>query len=102
MACVIPAVCPPSPVGNLHTRNTSEGSSNDIKITTLPAVAVATVTFNTFGGAVLAFTHIDVNVDPAVLPLVESRPLRVTIGQGGIARMCDPDVLLSSSDPRKC
>ena len=68
-----------------------------------------TIVFNNFGRVVpvlaplpLAFAQLNVDISTAVLTAAESRDLRITIGVGGNARMCDPDPGLSGTDPRKC
>lgn len=87
----------------------SEGSKNVTAIVTPSNAAdsngFSTVTFNNFGGVATSnangtvpLTKIDFN--SAVLP-TSSRNLRVTIGLGGITRMCDPN-LASGSSPRAC
>lgn len=97
------ADCP----ATIQSRSTSEGSSASVIVTPTP-VAGSTIVFNSFGATVaptapaVAFTRLDVDVDTAVLPAAESRELRITIGAGGNARMCDPSPTLSASDPRRC
>lgn len=56
-----------------------------------------TITFNNFGGVVPNVASI-VQVD---FRAVGGSPLRVTIGAGGNARMCDPS-LTAGSSPRAC
>lgn len=87
--------------------STTEGAKNVIA-TAIPAGAT-TVTFNSFGGVVspnpnpnangVTATLTQIDFDSAVL--AGSRNLRVTIGLGGITRMCDPN-LASGSSPRAC
>lgn len=92
------ANCP----ATIQSRATGEGSSASIIVTSAPA-ASTTVVFNNFGAVVATATtptQFDVDVDTAILPAADSRELRVTIGTGGNARMCDPNLL--SSDPRAC
>ena len=82
----------------LDTRSSSEGSSNVTLIVTPVVVPpLTTVTFNSFGGA---GTNADgsarvtqVDFDSSAMPPADSRELRVTIGVGGNARVCDPHIL---------
>ena len=94
------ANCP----ATIQSRATGEGSSASIIVTPTPA-AGTTVVFNNFGAVVAAGatpTQFDVDVDAAVLPAADSRELRVTIGTGGNARMCDPGLDSAGTDPRRC
>lgn len=85
----------------LETRPSNEGSAN-VTRTTLPATST-TVTFNSFGSALAT------NATAPLVPLAQinlaavgaDRSLRVTIGLGGNARMCDPN-LTAGSNPRAC
>jgi type IV fimbrial biogenesis protein FimT len=81
---------------------TTEGAKNATAVPT--PTSSATVTFNSLGGVETSnsdgsapLTQIDFN--SAVLP--GSHNLRVTIGLGGITRMCDPN-LATGSSPRAC
>jgi type IV fimbrial biogenesis protein FimT len=83
----------------LDSRDSSEGSTS-VMPTILPDGAT-TVTFNNLG-QVLAnadssatLTQVDLQATGA------SRSLRVTIGAGGNAKVCDPS-LASGSSPRAC
>lgn len=86
----------------IESRPGSEGSKNAILAVT-PAGAT-TVTFNSFGGLAAnadgSATLTQVEVDSSVLAAVDSQELRITIGLGGYARMCDPR--FPSSNPRGC
>jgi type IV fimbrial biogenesis protein FimT len=80
----------------IESRVSGEGSAD----TAATAVAT-TATFNSFGGVVA-------NADgSAILAQVDlataggTQPLRVTLGVGGNARMCDPN-LTTGSSPRAC
>jgi type IV fimbrial biogenesis protein FimT len=89
----------------IQSRSTAEGSSSAITVTTMPTAANTTVVFNNLGTvdpAPAPFCRVEVDVPTSVLAAAESRNLRVTLGVGGNARMCDPDAGLSSTDPRKC
>lgn len=83
----------------IQSRAASEGSKN-VTITVTPANA-STVTFNNFGLVVAntdgsaSFTQVDLTA------VGGSLPLRVTIGTGGNARMCDPNKTPGSS-PAAC
>jgi type IV fimbrial biogenesis protein FimT len=86
-----------TPASVLEQRLATEGSKN-VTRTVLPAGATA-VTFNNFGQIVA-----NANASP---PLTQvdlaavggSQNLRVTIGAGGNARMCDPN---KTTGPRTC
>jgi len=91
---------------NIDSRASDDGSSNTTTATISPA-ASTTITFNSFGGVETTnkdttnpITQIDFDVDKAVLPDADSQNLRVTIGIGGSARMCDPNAPVTS--PRAC
>jgi type IV fimbrial biogenesis protein FimT len=86
-----PPVTPP-----IDSRSSNEGSK-DVTRTVLPADAT-TVTFNSLGGVVTDVASL-AQVDLAAVG--GSQNLRVTIGVGGNARMCDPS-LASGSSPRAC
>jgi type IV fimbrial biogenesis protein FimT len=87
----------------VQKRDSSEGSKN-VTVTVLPAGAT-TITFNNFGSVGVPpnqplnadgsapFTQIDLTASGG------DRDLRVTVGVGGNARMCDPHV---GSGPSKC
>jgi len=87
--------------------STTEGAKN--VIATAAPTDATTVTFNSFGGVVspnpnpnangVTATLTQIDFDSAVL--AGSRNLRVTIGLGGITRMCDPN-LAAGSSPRAC
>ncbi|MDP1541315.1 MAG: GspH/FimT family pseudopilin [Methylotenera sp.] len=108
--CVSPAVpgaCPnPDDATTIQSRAIGEGSSNDI--TVIPSDALPFV-FNSFGAmaspapsAANGLITIDVDVSTAVLSAAESRDLRIVIGVGGSARLCDPTLSTSGTDPRRC
>lgn len=82
----------------IETRSSSEGSKNVTK-SVLPLNAT-TITYNNFGGltansgATAALTEINLTAPSA------SRNLRITIGVGGNARMCDPSA--TTGTPTAC
>lgn len=84
----------------LQSRSSQEGSPN-AAVTPVPNGAT-TVTFNSLGRIVAnadgsaPLTQVEVNNNRG------DRPLRITIGNGGNARMCDPSDLLTAGDPRRC
>lgn len=86
----------------IETRPAKEGSKN-VTRTVLPAGAT-TVTFTNLGGIGLnadgSATLTQVDLDSPLLSPADSQNLRVTIGLGGNARMCDPNAPVSS--PRAC
>ena len=86
--------------------STSEGSKN----VTVSAIDkdgndATTITLSNLGAVVAnadaseALARVD--LDSSVLDTADSRDLRVTIGLGGIVRMCDPN-LAAGSSPRAC
>lgn len=87
----------------IQSRPTGDGSSDSVVV--VPSDA-GTIVFNSFGTmsspvpALGAFTQIDVDIDPGVLPAADSRELRITVDVGGSVRMCDPN--LAVGDPRAC
>lgn len=86
----------------IQSRSVGEGSSSSVVVAPTPADATAVV-FDNLGATVPAadaLTQVDVDIDPSVLSAEDSRELRVTIGLGGNARMCDPN--LDASDARAC
>lgn len=90
----------------IQKRAVGDGSSTDVVVTTVPADS-DTVVFNNLGmvsttGATDPVPFTQVNVNSTTLSVVDSRPLRVTLGVGGNARVCDPSTTLAASDPRKC
>ncbi len=91
----------------IESRSGGEGSKNVAAKgwTVDPATGIATttqattVTFSNLGGVVANAPSLgEIDFSSAA----GNRNLRVTIGLGGITRMCDPDPALISSDPRKC
>lgn len=88
----------------LQTRSSGDGSSG-ISLTNTPNNATK-VTYNPLGRVVAnadgsaALTQIDIDVATSVIPAAQSHELRITIGAGGIIRLCDDNA--DSGDPRKC
>ncbi len=71
-----------------------------------PAPAPTTLTFNNLG---VRNANTDssepiaaIDVDSSALAEDDSRNLRIIIGAGGIARMCDPNPAIEETDPRYC
>jgi type IV fimbrial biogenesis protein FimT len=88
-----------TPALTIDQRLASEGSKN-VTRTVLPTGAT-TVTFSNVG---LVVPNADASNSITQVDLVAaggSQNLRVTIGTGGNARMCDPN-LASGSNPRAC
>jgi type IV fimbrial biogenesis protein FimT len=94
----------------LESRSSGEGSKN---ATVPPHGAVdkdgndaSTITFSSLGTVIA--TNADNSTPLAKIDLTSSvssadlRDLRVAIGLGGNARVCDPQFNSSSTDPRKC
>lgn len=83
----------------LESRLSAEGSA-DTTVTATPTAAT-TATFNSFGRVV---ANADASAMLAQVDLATgggNQPLRVTLGVGGNARMCDPNLTVGSS-PRAC
>lgn len=84
----------------IESRASSEGSKN-VTIEALAsdlATAATTITYNNLGGvkpAVNSLTRVNVSITGG------TKVLRVQIGAGGNARMCDPS-LATGSSPRAC
>ncbi len=88
-----------TPALTIDQRLASEGSKN-VTRTVLPTGAT-TVTFSNVG---LVVTNADTSSSITQVDLVAAggiQNLRVTIGAGGNARMCDPNIT-SGSSPRAC
>ena len=88
-----------NPASTIDQRLASEGSKN-VTRTVLPTGAT-TVTFSNVG---LVVPNADASNSITQVDLVAaggSQNLRVTIGTGGNARMCDPN-MASGSSPRAC
>lgn len=87
--------------GVIESRSGNEGSKN-VTVTPTPTGAT-TITLNSLGVVVpnvpasSPLTQVDLSSTPAA----GSRSLRVTIGLGGIVRMCDPN-LTTGSSPQAC
>lgn len=92
-----------TPASLIEQRLSTEGSKN-VTRTELP-VGATTITFNNFG--VVVPNALVAGVVPPTLTQVDlaavggTQNLRVTIGVGGNARMCDPN-LAAGSSPRAC
>lgn len=88
--------------GVIETRNSSEGSKN-VSVAVTPT-GTDTITFNSLG---MIAPNVDTTATPNQLDFDSSvaapgvaRALRVTIGLGGIVRVCDPS--LSGTNPQAC
>lgn len=92
-----------NPASVIEQRSGAEGSQS-VTRTVLPGGAT-TVTFNNLGSvaanADASATLAQVDLDSPLLAAADSHDLRVTIGVGGNARMCDPN-LATGSSPRAC
>jgi len=94
------------PAGDtLESRSSNEGSKS-VTVAVTPAAAT-TITFSNLGTVVAnadaSAAPTQVDFDSAVVPNL--RKLRVAIGLGGNARLCDPDPTLVAKDPpdpRRC
>ena len=89
-----------NPASTIDSRLSTEGSTN-VTITALAAdltTAANSITFNTLGGVVTNPVSIS-RVNFAAVG--GDKNLRVTVGVGGNAKMCDPS-LATGSSPRAC
>ena len=92
-----------APVPPIDSRSSSEGS-RDVTVTALAAdsaTAATTITFNNLGGIV---ANADASATLARVDFAAAggnQSLRVTIGVGGNAKMCNP-TLAPGSSPRAC
>jgi type IV fimbrial biogenesis protein FimT len=106
------AACGSNAAGStLESRSGGEGSKN-VTVATTPSTAT-TITFNNLGtigvppseplnaDGTAPVTQIDIDIDSSVMAAADSRNLTVTIGLGGIVRMCDPN-LAHGSNPQAC
>ena len=90
----------------IESRSGGEGSKNVI-VNALDKDGndATTITLSNLGAVVanvpLSESLARVDLDSSVLDPADSRDLRVTIGLGGIVRMCDPN-LAAGSSPRAC
>lgn len=88
-----------TPASVIDQRLAGEGSKNVTR--TVVPVGTTTVTFNNFG-LVVANADASASITQVDLTAIGgSQPLRVTIGTGGNARMCDPNIATGTS-PRAC
>jgi type IV fimbrial biogenesis protein FimT len=95
--CVTAALCPDLPAGVVEIRSSDEGSTSTVAIAPTPG-----------GASEVVFTNLGIKSSTALNQLSQvdlslagaDRNLRVTIGAGGNARMCDP--IATSTDPRRC
>lgn len=84
----------------IQERSSQEGSQL-AQVVVTPNGAT-TITFNSFGRVVAnadasaPITQFDVSTPTG------DRPLRITVGAAGNARMCDPSPLLAATDSRHC
>lgn len=88
-----------TPASVIEQRLGTEGSKN-VTRTVLP-VGATTITFNNFG---IVVTNADASASLTQVDLTAvggTQNLRVTIGVGGNARMCDPNLAIGTS-PRAC
>lgn len=71
-----------------------------------PATAPTTITFSNLGAVVAnadaSVTITQIDVDSTALPSASSRELSLTVGVGGVIRMCDPNPSVAVGDPRHC
>ena len=92
----------------LESRSSGEGSKNATVVVT--PLNATTITFSSFGtvaanadaSATLSQIDLNTSVQDASVQSTELRKLRVAIGLGGNARVCDPNLGSSSTDPRRC
>lgn len=87
----ITANCP----ATIQSKTAKDGGSGSV---TVAITGANPVTFNNLGG-VLALSQVD--VDNSSIPAAKSKDLRVRVGVGGNARVCDPNIS-TSTDTRYC
>lgn len=86
----------------VQERSGQEGSRLATVAITPAGAGAISVTFNSFGRVVAnadgtpSITQFDVSTPTG------DRPLTITVGAAGNARMCDPSPLLPAADPRHC
>ena len=88
-----------APASTIEQRLSTEGSKNVTR--TVTPVGATTITFSNFGTVT---GNADLSVPFTQVDLVATggnQNLRVTIGAGGNARMCDPN-LVAGTSPRAC
>lgn len=94
----------PSSTGlQVESRPSNEGSLNTVNTAVAAdlSTAATTATFNNFGSLVANADSSAILARVTLSTTGGNRPLRVTIGVGGNARMCDPN-LAAGSSPRAC
>lgn len=88
----------------LQTRPAAESGAN--MLLTFTPTGSTSVTFNALGRVVAnadgsaQLTQVEVDVPTSVLAASKTKELRVTIGGGGMIRLCDPSY--ATGDPRAC
>lgn len=86
----------------IESRSSGEGSKN-VTVAMTP-VGATTITFSSLGtiatNADASASLTQVSLDSSMLAPADSRDLRVTIGLGGIIRMCDPNS--TGTSPTAC
>lgn len=84
----------------IEDHKAKDGASTTTTIASNPSTAT-TLTYSNLGARSANVGElVSVNIDSSSLSNADSRDLRVVIGTGGNARMCDPN--LASSDFRAC
>lgn len=109
VSCVVATECTDLTSGVVEERVDGEGNTAQVTVTPTPASAT-TIVFNSLGqvlntttnpaSATAPFTQL--NLSNPILSASDKRDLRITIGNGGISRSCDPTLDAAGTDPRRC
>lgn len=91
----VTANCPAS----IEAKPAKEGSSNTI---TLTLTGASNISFTNLGTVTVSLGQLSqIDIDDSSTPAIDTKDLRITIGAGGNARLCDPNVS-STTDSRHC
>lgn len=89
-----------NPAAVVESRSANEGSRNvTVNVQSALLAPVTTITFNNFGGVVANADASDSIAQVDLSAVGSNQTLRVTIGVGGNARMCDTSI---TTGPRAC
>jgi type IV fimbrial biogenesis protein FimT len=83
----------------IEAKSAKEGASSATTLTLTGANNISFTNLGTVTAAVGQLTQVD--IDDSSISATETKELRITIGAGGNARMCDPNVS-STTDSRHC
>lgn len=106
--CVRPAApgsCPdPDDATTIQSRNIAEGSSANISVAASDGgpYVFSPLGVMTSPAPTAANGLVSLDVNNTSLSSADSRDLRIVIGVGGSAKMCDPVLDVDGTDPRRC